>query len=182
MAKGNLQYAVLGVVAGREDGLHGYQLKSELDVLCDDFWEVNFGRIYRALDELERNGDVLAERHEQSDRPNRKVYRITERGLQTLDDWLLLPLSDSPQPLRDELSLKLLFLRDRDRDAVAEMITRQRSIYLTRVARVAKRRTRLEKNGFDMKITALVIEGAEMRIRAELAWLDHIERSVVRGT
>jgi hypothetical protein len=109
------------------------------------------------------------------------VYRVTECGRQSLDDWLLQPISENPQPLRDELSIKMLFLRKRDTDAIAAMVRRQRGIYLTRLARVAKRRLRLERAGYDMKITALVVEGAEMRIRADLAWLEHIERTVIRS-
>ena len=74
MAKGNLAFGILGLVAGCPDGLHGYRLKSELDVLCDDFWELNYGRIYRILDELERSGDLTVEGFLQEGRPNRKVY------------------------------------------------------------------------------------------------------------
>jgi DNA-binding PadR family transcriptional regulator len=178
---GNLRFAVLGLVGGRTDGMHGYQLKAEFDVLCDEFWELNYGMVYRALDELEREGQLIGATHVQEGRPNRRVYRITEHGRQTLDDWLLQPISDRPRPLRDEISLKLLFLGKRDTDAIAEMVKRQRSIYLTRLARVSKRRLRLEKAGYDMKVTALVIDGAEMRVRADLAWLEHVERTVVRS-
>jgi DNA-binding PadR family transcriptional regulator len=181
MVKGNLGFAILGLVSGQSEGLHGYRLKSEFDVLSDDFWELNYGRIYRVLDQLERCGELTSEERSHGRRPSRKVYRITENGRQTLDDWLLQPISETPQPLRDELSLKMLFLRKRDSDAIAEMVRRQRSIYLTRLARVSKRRSRLEKAGYDMQITTLVIEGAEMRIRADIAWLEHIERRVIRS-
>src|SRR5262249_25478985 len=111
MAKSNLRFGVLGLVGSCQDGVHGYRLKAELDVLCADFWELNYGMIYRVLDELERCGELTVETHAQDRRPNRKVYRITEDGRQSLDDWLLQPISESPQPLRDELSLKMLFLR-----------------------------------------------------------------------
>jgi DNA-binding PadR family transcriptional regulator len=181
MAKNNLKFGVLGLVAGRSEGIHGYRLKADFDVLCDDFWELNYGKIYRTLDELEQCGALTVEALIQDGRPNRKVYRITERGRKTLDDWLLQPIEEHPQPLRDELSLKMLFLNKRDSDALYEMVKRQRSIYLTQLARVSKRRARLEKSGYDMSITSLVIEGAEMRVRADLSWLEHIERKVLRS-
>ncbi len=50
MSTGNLLYAVLGLVALRPDGAHGYRLKQELESLCDDFWQINYGRPYRILD------------------------------------------------------------------------------------------------------------------------------------
>jgi DNA-binding PadR family transcriptional regulator len=181
MRTGNLRFALLGLVAASRDGLHGYRLKSDLDVLCDEFWELNYGRIYRILDELERCGDLSAEAQSQELRPARRVYRITERGRQTLDDWLLQPMSENPRPLRDELSLKMLFLGKRDAETITEMVRSQRRVYLTQLARVSKRRARLEKSGYDMKVTSLVIEGAEMRVRADLAWLEHIERTLLRS-
>ena len=41
MRAGNLKYAVLGLVASRPDGVHGYKLKADFDALSDDFWQVN---------------------------------------------------------------------------------------------------------------------------------------------
>jgi DNA-binding PadR family transcriptional regulator len=181
VTKGNLRFAVLGLVNGYTDGIHGYRLKAEFDLLSDDFWELNYGTIYRALDHLEGCGELSAASHAQDRRPNRRVYRITERGRQTLDDWLLQPISERPQPLRDELSLKMLFLGKQDGDAIYQMVKRQRSIYLTRLARIAKRRDRFEKGAYDARVTSLVIEGAELRVRADLAWLEHIERKLLRS-
>lgn len=90
-------------------------------------------------------------------------------------------MSENPRPLRDELSLKMLSLGKRDVGAITEMVKSQRRVYLTQLARVSKRRARLEKSGYDMKVTSLVIEGAEMRVRADLAWLEHIERTLLRS-
>jgi len=180
MRSGNLQYAVLGLVASQPEGVHGYKLKADFDALSDDFWQVNYGRLYRVLDHLEQRGDLEAVEEVQSGRPNKKVYRLTERGRQSLDDWLLQPVSDDPQPLRDEISLRLLFLREDNVEALAELIKQQRSIYLTRLARIARRRRKLEKSGVNMKVVGLIMDGAEMRVRADITWLEHIERKIVR--
>jgi DNA-binding PadR family transcriptional regulator len=180
MSFGNLQFAVLGLIARRPDGVHGYQLKKELESICDDFWEVNYGRLYRVLDVLDETGDLNLVECFQTGRPNRKVYRITERGQQTLDDWLLQPVSDEPRPLRDELSLKLLFLDTSDIEAINKQIKQQRSIYLTRLAKIVRRRKRLEKAGLGTKVMSLVMDGAEMRVQADLAWLEHMERKIIK--
>jgi len=92
----------------------------------------------------------------------------------------LQPVSDDPQPLRDELSLRLLFLQDDDLAALADLIKQQRSIYLTKLARITRRRRRLEKSGVNMKVAGLIMDGAEMRVRADINWLEHIERKIVR--
>src|SRR3972149_1964892 len=108
---GSFHYAVLGLVSTRERGVHGYQLRNEVRALCDDFWQVNFGRVYTALDALQKAGEVDCEQEIQGNRPPKKIYRITEKGRRSLDDWLIQPPSVEPSPLRDELAIKLLFLR-----------------------------------------------------------------------
>lgn len=180
MKSGNLKYAVLGLVASRPEGVHGYKLKADFEALSDDFWQVNYGRLYRILDQLEQAGDLSANEEIQTGRPNKKVYRLTERGRQTLDDWLLQPVSDEPQPLRDELSLRLLFLENDDLASLSQLIAQQRAIYLTKLARIARRRRKLEKSRVDMKVAGLIMDGAEMRVRADINWLEHVERKIVR--
>ena len=179
MGKENLRYAVLGLVGARRSGVHGYQLKGELEALCNDFWQVNFGRLYRQLDLLDQSGDVEAEPVLQEGRPNRKVYRITEKGKQTLDDWLQQPVSDRPRPLRDELVLKLLFLGRSNIEALSDQIQQQRSIYLGKLALITQWRRRLRKSTMDSELTDLVMDGLERRIRAEFAWLDDVQRRIV---
>src|SRR5947208_1815666 len=102
MATGNLRYAVLGLIASKNDGVHGYQLKGECEAIADEFWALNYGRLYRILDELEVSGSLSVADEIQIGRPNKKVYRITQKGKQDLDDWLLAPVQANAQPLRDE--------------------------------------------------------------------------------
>jgi len=180
MASGNLQYAVLGLIASKTDGVHGYQLKGECEAIADEFWALNYGRLYRILDELEGSGALSVADEIQKGRPNKKVYRITEKGQQNLDDWLLAPVEPNAQPLRDEMVLKLLFVPADDVDRIYEIVKQQRSVYLTRLARVTRRRRRLEKAGINMRATEMILDGAEMRVRADLSWLESIERRLIR--
>src|SRR3989442_4172903 len=105
-----VQYAVLGLISERTEGAHGYQLKTEFDALYGDFWSLNYGQLYRTLDRLERAGLIQCTEEGQSGRPSRKGYRITASGRHNLDDWLLLPPTDEPRPLWDDLSVKRLVL------------------------------------------------------------------------
>ena len=180
MKSGNLPYVILGLVAHRSDGVHGYQLTKELAALSEDFWYVNYGRLYRVLDRLERCGEVKSKHEVQEGRPNRRVYSITKLGSESLEGWLDGPAADNSQPLRDELSLKLLFLGRGRVDDIFEQVRHQRSVYLTRMARVKRRRKRLEKFGFDMQVAGLILDQAEMRVHSDLGWLDHIERKLLR--
>jgi DNA-binding PadR family transcriptional regulator len=176
---GNLAYALLGLVAGREEGVHGYLLRQELESLCDDAGQVNYGRLYSTLEMLARTGHLTLIECIQHDRPNRKVYQITNVGQQCLDEWLLTPVSEDPRPLRDELGLKLLFL-DRTRlDTLSAQIDRQRSHCLSRLARMVRRKKRLHKAKLEPAAVEIVLQGPEMRLHADLAWLKQIELKIL---
>jgi DNA-binding PadR family transcriptional regulator len=136
--------------------------------------------LYRVLDWLTEAGDVEFSELFQSGKPNRKIFRITPTGVTSLEDWLLRPIPKNPQPLRDELSLKLLFLQHARIERIAELVTQQRSIYLSKLSLTVRRRRRLQKAGLPVDAITLVMDGAEMRLRADLAWLDHVERQVLR--
>ncbi len=177
MASDAVQYAVLGLISSREAGIHGYQLKSEFDSLYGDFWALNYGQMYRTLDRLERAGYIEGFDQLQTGRPNRKIFRITERGRRSLDEWLVNPPSHQPRPLRDELSVKLLFLNEARMDEILTLIRSQRAIYLQHLSRLTKRRGKLPEDQ-DLFVTDLLLRQADMRVRSDLAWLDLVESEV----
>jgi DNA-binding PadR family transcriptional regulator len=129
---------------------------------------------------LDRDGDVKALADDRGSKPQRRIYRITEKGLRTLDDWLLQPVADSPRPLRDELTLKLMFIDRKRLDVLADQIRKQRSIYMSQLSQLVRNQRRLEKAGLDASVTRLVMDGAEMRLRADLAWLEMVERKMLQ--
>lgn len=180
MATDVVQYTLLGLISTRPGGAHGYQLKTEFEALYGDFWSLNYGQLYRTLDRLERAGLVQCTEEVQSGRPSRKVYRITASGQRSLDDWLLLPPTDEPRPLRDDLSVKLLFLTEPRREETLALVRSQRAIYLHHLARLTKRRTVLEESAEDMFVTRLLLLQADMRVRTDLAWLDLVEKELLQ--
>lgn len=179
MDQGSLEYAVLGIVSSREAGIHGYQLKTEFDSLYAGFWAVNFGQLYRALDRLERQGRVVSCDEQQSKRPNRKVYRLTGEGKKSLDDWLQLPPSDVRLALRDELMVKLCSAAPaRGRDVILALVSSQRALYLQSLARVKQRTKEIEEGRNTFSVTRLLLAQADLRVRADLVWLDVVEKEI----
>src|SRR6185369_10942226 len=104
-----IRYALLGVVSKHPEGVHGYGLKRKCDRMLGSFWHLNLGETYRVLDALAHDG--LIERSLDNQDSPRKLFRITEKGRQSLDDFTLEPPADAPRPLRQELAVKLLFAR-----------------------------------------------------------------------
>lgn len=180
MATDAVNYALLGLICGRPQGVHGYQLKSDFETSYGEFWSLNFGQLYRTLDRLERAGLLDGIDEVQGRRPSRRVYRITASGRQSFDDWLLSPPTDEPRPFRDDLSVKLLFLTDERTAETLALIRTQRGIYLKHLAGLTKRRSTLEEGGDDCFVTKLLLLQADMRVRADLAWLEMVESELQR--
>ena len=167
-----IQYALLGVVSQNPDGVHGYALKRQCDRVLGHFWQLNFGEVYRILDRLSENGlveEVLADSV-----TSRKVYRITDKGRRSLDDFILEPPTDAPRPLRQELAVKLLFAGANRIPEILRLIDVQRETYLRQLHLLSVQRRKLVKLPIDGFVTGLLIDGAELSVRAELAWLDDV--------
>lgn len=101
----SLKHALLGFL---NYGPHtGYELKKVFDVSVAHFWSAELSQIYPTLKALEAEGLVEMKVEVQADRPNRKVYSITDDGRRELIDWLGTPAE--PDQIREPLLVKLFF-------------------------------------------------------------------------
>jgi DNA-binding PadR family transcriptional regulator len=170
--EGGLRYGVLGLVSRHERGIHGWELKKQFEKLLGNFWQVNFGEVYRVLDSLAANG--LIEQVLEQQGSSRKLYRITEKGRRSLDDFVLSPATDVPRPLRQELAVKLLFAGSEQMPDLLALIDQQRAAYLQQLGQLEIQRRKLRQAPVDGFVTHLLIDGGELSVRAELAWLDTV--------
>lgn len=97
----SLKYAMLGFLSYQP--FSGYELKATFDDSVRHFWPADQAQIYRTLAELTKDGWATMEVVPQEDRPNKKVYYITEAGREALRGWLAKPL-----PLQDHRSAELI--------------------------------------------------------------------------
>jgi len=97
-----LGYAILGLLA--RESLSGYDLRNRMRDRVGFFWEARHSQIYPELARLEEGRLVTHRVVEQQDRPDKKVYTITEAGIEALEEWLI--EAPRPRPTRDELVLK----------------------------------------------------------------------------
>jgi DNA-binding PadR family transcriptional regulator len=85
----------------------GYDIKQLVDKSTRHFWAASYGQIYPELRRLEQEGLIRGRPEPTGDRA-RKVYELTEAGVDALRDWL----SSGEEPLyevRDEGLLKMFF-------------------------------------------------------------------------
>ena len=86
----SLKHAILGFLNYAPKT--GYELKSIFDTSVQHFWPADQSQIYRTLSQLEKDGWAEKQIVVQKDRPNRKVYSITQAGREELHRWLVTPL------------------------------------------------------------------------------------------
>ncbi len=97
----SLDHAILGFL--NYNSSSGYDLKRAFDLSVQHFWPADQSQIYRTLNRLTKRGWTEQEVVMQEDRPNRKVYHITEAGRAELREWLTRPL-----PVQDERHATLI--------------------------------------------------------------------------
>ncbi|ANS74307.1 hypothetical protein AWM70_06685 [Paenibacillus yonginensis] len=93
-----LSYALLAMLVRKP--CSGYELAKMMEV----FWQAKHSQIYPLLAKLEEQALLTSENVEQTGKPNKKIYHITDSGRQTLKNWT----SKSPAlPVaRDEFLIK----------------------------------------------------------------------------
>jgi DNA-binding PadR family transcriptional regulator len=173
----SVKYAMLGILAERD--LHGYELKSSFDEKVGDFWSLNYGQIYTTLDRLEKEDLVTHDRQTQERRPDRKIYSITPKGKQELEDWLSTPVA-KVRALRDEFFVKLVFMDKRNPAPVLELIEKQKALYLKQMNRLTHRKVELKKQQrrHDSLTTELLMDAGLFHAEADIKWLTLCESKI----
>ncbi len=101
----SLKHALLGFI--NYGPMTGYELKKFFDTSVAHFWNAELSQIYPALKQLEGEGLVEMKVEVQEDRPNRKVYSITDTGRRELLDWLATPAQR--EQVREPILIKVFF-------------------------------------------------------------------------
>jgi DNA-binding PadR family transcriptional regulator len=125
----SLKYAILSLLA--HDPLSGYELMKLFDGSVGYFWHATHPQIYKELARLEREGDVTHRSVEQRGRPTKKVYSLSDRGRDSLLDWLRVPAG--AQRVKDEMMLKTFSCGLLGREEAIALIRDHRALHQTRL-------------------------------------------------
>jgi DNA-binding PadR family transcriptional regulator len=98
-----LSHALLAAL--HNSGCSGYDLAKKFDGSVGFFWSASHQQIYRELTKLEEQCYVAAQVVQQANRPDKKVYALTEAGQNYLRNWIAQP--STVPATKDELLVKL---------------------------------------------------------------------------
>ncbi|MEU3607827.1 PadR family transcriptional regulator [Streptomyces sp. NPDC035033] len=153
---------------------HGYELKLGLEQLLGSAYpQPNVGQIYVTLGRLEKSGMIECEDVEQTGRPNKKVYHLTDSGREALRDWFE-ETEDEPR-VRDEFFMKLALAPQTGLAGQIDLINRQRRQYLNTMRQLSKLAAGEDR---DNRIARLLIEGAMLHLQADLDWLERCQEEL----
>ncbi len=120
----SLPHAILGLLQWQP--MTGYDLKTQqFDKSVNHFWPADQAQIYRTLDKLVEQGWASVHLEIQHDRPNRKVYTLTEAGLAELHRWLSEP--QGMPTFRDPFLIQVFFADQLTDAQILALLETQRS-------------------------------------------------------
>ena len=116
------------ILATLEDKSYsGYDLWKECSQTSRHYWQASQQQIYRELGKLEQEDAITSEIILQEGRPDKKLYRITEKGIEILKTWLVEPAK--PMAIREELLVKLIAAKLVPKSVILQEIKRYRQIH-----------------------------------------------------
>jgi DNA-binding PadR family transcriptional regulator len=160
-----VQEVLLALLA--KEASHAYQLRARLALALGPLAEaLNEGQVYVTLNRLEKAGLVTSARVGQADRPDRKVYELTDAGRERVFSWLR--DMSWPKPAPAEFHLKLVAAAAAGLADPVGIVDLQRRELLVGL-RQAQRAALAEPEG---SVAALLLEGVVLRLQADLRWLE----------
>jgi DNA-binding PadR family transcriptional regulator len=165
----SLKYVVLALIAQRPH--HGYELKHEAEQLLGSGAELNPGQLYPLLRKLADQQLLTDERIEQEDRPDKRVFTLTEAGAQDLRAWLAEPVP--PQGGRSPLYQRFVVLALMQPDACPAFFQHQRHLLLAFLGQLVADRAKRQTS--DDLATNALREATILHAEADLKWIEWLE-------
>jgi DNA-binding PadR family transcriptional regulator len=157
--------------------LHGYELKAAYEEELVPSAKLNYGQVYTTLERLAHDELVEHEKVSQLERPDKKVYALTEKGRQKLRDWVGKPADPAELlnlDLRNETFLKLILAHRLSEFDPLKVVAAERRPVFERLHEVTQARAQAVKDQSSIQ-TILLLDLAMLRLDAFVKWLDRCE-------
>ncbi|WP_066907147.1 PadR family transcriptional regulator [Millisia brevis] len=119
----------------------GYDLAKSFDNSVANFWTAAPQQLYRELDRMEAEGLLAGRRVEQERRPNKRVFSITDAGLEAVAEFIR--REPKPTALRDEMMVQVQGVEWGDIDSVRAAVAARVELAETKLKRYLRLRDRL---------------------------------------
>lgn len=168
----NSYYAIIGILS--IGPMSGYQIKTWVDEGVGYFVDIDYKQIYPTLKRIVDEGLAVFDIEKSGNRPESKVYRLTDKGISVFKEWLECPI-DYTKRSTNELMLKFFFGQHNSVNTNMEHLTRYKEYTVNRLQNIKDVKTCLENDrnkdaSWHYRMTT-VMRG-EILLQAELNWCD----------
>jgi len=169
-----LEYILLGLIL--EEPAHGYALYEKLRSTAELslIWQVKRSKLYYLLDKLETDELLVSSITSQSPYHDRKVYQITNQGIETLEKWMYSPVLSS-RYVRLAFLSKLFFVLRQNKELAADLVTKQIEVCQGWLDNLIRQHKNLEKTEY---INSQVFSFRIGQIEAMLEWLKNLRETI----
>ena len=174
----SLKHGLLGLL--NYEPMTGYELDKEFKESLAHFWQAKPQQIYRELNAMEQSGWLISERVPQEERPNRRVYTITDKGKSEFMDWLSSPGADIENATRVKsvFFMRLFFAGETSREQALELLHAYREQCLVGVDEMDKANEifnppETQFNPDEIQYWKLIMMHGEMMRKTRLEWVEN---------
>lgn len=121
----SLKHAILVLL--ETEPASGYDLYKQFKQSLGYFWNASHQQVYQQLKRMTEDGWLKYSAESQSDKPDRKVYRMTDKGRKALISWISTPVK--PNKINDALLVKLYGGDQVPPEALIEELERHTAIH-----------------------------------------------------
>ncbi|MCU0612725.1 MAG: PadR family transcriptional regulator [Candidatus Eisenbacteria bacterium] len=174
----SLEYAILGFLSYGPST--GYDLKRVFDSTVRHFWPADQSQIYRTLNRLGTQGYVGHELVEQEEKPDRKIYHLTEAGREEFLRWLATP--HAPDEVREGSLIQVFFAARLPNEEIIRLAELQAEQTRERLQTLEALKPLLEEHAAqigtrrDVFFWELTLEHGLAMTRAGLKWIESVIR------
>jgi DNA-binding PadR family transcriptional regulator len=117
----SLKHGLLGLL--NYGAMTGYELDKAFNDSLGFFWQGQTSQIYRELGAMERNGWLTSNRIIQDEKPNKRIYSITDSGKSELQSWLASAEADvsAAMRVRSAFLMRVFFAGETSSDQALSM-------------------------------------------------------------
>lgn len=165
------RYLILGLLTER--AMSGYDIKKHVHLSLSAATNAGYGTLYPILHRLLAEGAVEMQEVEQTTRPSKKLYTITQSGREELLRWLEKPpLADQ---MKREFLLKLYMAESLSTGQLHDLLARRRSETEAQIEALR------EESQLNSNIgRKWVIQYALSQCEAEIDWLTRLETELAK--
>lgn len=118
----SLKHGLLGLL--NYGDMTGYELTKTFEDSLAFFWQAQMSQVYRELNAMEKSGWLTSRAVIQTDKPNKRLYSITQQGREELHAWLEKDLTEDFFTTRNIFLMQLFFSAGKGDEAAIESLKR----------------------------------------------------------